>query len=172
MRTIAAVLALAAFGACKDKQQQSPAPTPHAPSQPTPTPKPSLPSESAPAPAASAAGAGEPTPSKPVTIEDATAALPVLAGNQIIGLKQTSDRMQVHGTWCIDGTSADGVAKQIGQSLAQAGYTGISIRGDERKAGVVGDRADMRFSMVVSASSAQVCAAPAHYFASATIFRP
>jgi hypothetical protein len=170
MRTLAAVLALAAVGGCKEKKQEAPAPSAPSPSQPTPAP--SLPAETAPAAPSAPAEPGQPKPSKPVTVVDATAALPKLEGNQIIALKQTSDQMQVHGTWCIDGKSADDVAKQVGQSLAQAGYTGISIRGDERKAGVVGDREGMRFSMVVSASSAQVCAAPAHYFASATIFRP
>ena len=83
---------------------------------------------------------------------------PSLTAPQIIGLKQTSDQQQVHGTWCIDGTSADDVAKQIGHSLAQAKYTGLSIRGDAKKAGVSGDRDGIRFSMVVSASSAAVCA--------------
>ena len=95
-----------------------------------------------------------------------------MPGNPIIALKQTSDQLQVHGTWCIDGTSADDVAKQLGQEMAQAKYTGLAIRGDARKAGVAGDRDGVRLSMVVSASSAQVCAAPAHYFASATIYRP
>jgi hypothetical protein len=122
------------------------------------------------------ASAGDETPkpvkpNKPITIAEATAAVPEIPGRQIIGIKLTSDQQQAHATWCIDGTSADDVAKQIGQALGQAKYTGLSIRGDARKAGVVGDRDGTRFSMVVSASSAAVCAAPAHYFASATIFK-
>jgi hypothetical protein len=114
----------------------------------------------------------EAKPGKPISIDEAKAALPSLGGREIIGLKQTSDGRQVHGTWCIDGTSADDVAKQLGHSLAQEKYTALAIRGDARKAGVTGDRGEVRISMVVSASSAAVCAAPVHYFASATIFKP
>jgi hypothetical protein len=165
MRLAFAVLALCV--ACKDKQQ-APSPTTKAPVAPAPSgPAPSLPAETP----ASAEPAGAAKPSKPITIEEATAALPALGGTQIIALKQTSDQQQVHGTWCIDGTSADDVAKQVGHTLAQAKYGALTIRGDARKAGVVGDRDGIRFSMVVSASSASVCAAPAHYFASATIFK-
>ena len=105
-------------------------------------------------------------------IEEARAALPKMDGTMILDLKQTSDHMQVHATWCIDGSGADDVAKQIGSWLAEAGYGGLSIRGDERKAGVSGDRGPIRISMVVAASGAANCAAPQHYFASATIFRP
>ncbi len=171
MRYIAAVLALCV--ACKEKQQ-APAPTTKAPTAPAQqTPRPSLPDEAPAAPAPSETGsAAKPTkPTKPISIEEATAALPQLPGTPIIGLKQTSDQQQVHGTWCIDGTSADDVARQVGHALAQAKYGALTIRGDARKAGVVGDRDGIRFSMVVSASSAAVCAAPAHYFASATIFK-
>jgi hypothetical protein len=113
-----------------------------------------------------------PRPGKPITASEARAALPALGGSTIIELKQTSDQLQVHGTWCIDGTSADDVAKHIGHELAKVKYENLSIRGDARKAGVAGTRGEIRFSMVVSASSAQVCAAPVHYFASATIFKP
>ncbi len=176
MRSLAALLALLLCGACKEKRQESPAPSTApgpSPAQPA-TPKPTLPSEAAEhaAPSAPAAGSGSAAAGKPITVADATAALPKMPGSEIIALKPTSDQNQVHGTWCIDGTSADDVAKQIGQVLAQASYTNISVRGDEKKAGVAGDRGDIRFSMVVSASSAAVCAAPAHYFASATIYRP
>ena len=110
-------------------------------------------------------------PVKPISIGDAAAALPKIDGREVIGLKQTSDESQVHGTWCIDGTSADDVAKKLGQTLAQENYGNISIRGDARKAGVAADKSGIRVSMVVSASSASVCQAPAHYFASATVFR-
>jgi len=158
---------------CKDKQQ-APAPAPATAPKPAPTqttPKPSLPAETP--PAAPTAPSEEPAkpPGKPISVAEATAALPALTSPQIIALKQTSNQEQVHGTWCIDGTSADDVAKQIGRALAQAKYTAISIRGDAKKAGVSGDRDGVRFSMIVSASSAAVCAAPAHYFASATIFK-
>jgi hypothetical protein len=167
MRLLVAVLALCV--GCKDKQQ-TPAPTTKAPAASTQAgPKPSLPSEQAPAPGGEPAAAVKPT--KPITLQEATAALPQLPGTQIIALKQTSDQQQAHATWCIDGTSADDVAKQVGHSLAQAKYGALTIRGDARKAGVVADRDGIRFSMVVSASSAAVCAAPAHYFASATIFK-
>lgn len=165
MRGPIACAVLAALAACKEKQQATPAPTtkPPAATQPA-APKPSLPEE-APAPASA-------SPGKPISVAEAKAALPPLGGREIIALKQTSDGRQVHGTWCIDGTSADDVAKQIGHLLAQTKYTALAIRGDARKAGVTADRDEIRFSMVVSASSAAVCAAPAHYFASATIFKP
>jgi hypothetical protein len=165
MRLLVAVLALCV--GCKDKQQ-APAPTTKAPAAPTQAgPKPTLPAEQAPA----TGGDAPVKPNKPISLQEATAALPQLPGTQIIALKQTSDQQQVHGTWCIDGTSADDVAKQVGHSLAQGKYGALTIRGDARKAGVMGDRDGIRFSMVVSASSAAVCAAPAHYFASATIFK-
>jgi len=161
---IAALAMCIAVAACKEKQQAAPAPAtkPAAPAQPA-TPKPSLPSEPTPT---------ETKPTQPISVNEAKAALPEVGGTEVIGLKQTSDQRQVHGTWCLDGTGADDVAKELGHSLAQAKYTGIAIRGDARKAGVTAERGEIRFSMVVSASSAAVCAAPAHYFASATIFKP
>lgn len=161
-------LALALCVACKEKQQ-APSPATKPPPAPAPSKMPSAPAETPPSPPAS--GSAPAKPDKPITIAEATAALPKLDGREVIGLKQTSDQGQVHGTWCIDGTSADDVAKHIGQALAQAKYQNLTIRGDARKAGVAGDRDGIRFSMVVSASSAAVCAAPAHYFASATIFK-
>jgi len=126
------------------------------------TPRPSLPDDVKQAPA----------PAEPMTVEDARAALPTIAGTVVLDLKQTSDHRQVHGTWCIDGAGAQDVAKQVGQWMADAGYSALSIRGDDRKAGVSGDKGSIRMSMIVSASGAASCAAPAHYFASATIFRP
>ena len=156
------VLALLAAG-CKEKQAAKPAEAPASSAQPK----------------AADASAGRPlpstkptVPSTPISIEEAQSILPAIEGTQIIALKQTKDHGQVHGTWCIDGTSADDVAKKVGQWMAQAKFENLSIRGDARKAGVAGDRGAMRLSMVVSASSAQVCAAPAHYFASATIYKP
>jgi hypothetical protein len=113
-----------------------------------------------------------PATGDPVSVEDATKVLPVIEGKEVLALKQTSDKRQVHGTWCIDGDGADDVAKKVGRMMAQAGYSGLSIRGDAKKAGVQGDRDGYRMSMVVSASSAASCAAPVHYFASATIFKP
>lgn len=107
----------------------------------------------------------------PLSIEDAAAALPKIDGKEILPLKNTSDKRQVHGTWCIDGDGADDVARKVGRMMADAGYTALAIRGDAKKAGVQGDRGAFRMSMVVSASSAASCPAPAHYFASATIFR-
>jgi hypothetical protein len=164
---IVSAVALMASGGCKDK-------TPHAdPAAGSST--------TAPAPKGSAASTPPPSlpaevvanvPAEPMSIEDARAALPKLEGTLILDLKQTTDKRQVHGTWCIDGTGADDVAKNVGRSMAEAGYSGLSIRGDARKAGVSGDRGGIRLSMVVAASGAANCAAPQHYFASATIFRP
>ncbi|HUS29630.1 MAG TPA: hypothetical protein VMZ53_14050 [Kofleriaceae bacterium] len=111
-------------------------------------------------------------PAAPMQIEDARAVLPKIEGNVILDLKQTSDKRQVHATWCIDGTGADEVAKLVGKWMSDAGYTALSIRGDARKAGVSGDRGEIRLSMVVASSGAANCPAPTHYFASATIFRP
>lgn len=98
--------------------------------------------------------------------------VPPFSSKVILPLKPTSDGRQVHATWCMDGDGAEDVAKQVGQQMAQAGYTALSIRGDAKKAGVQGDRDGFRMSMIVSASSAVNCPAPQHYFASATIFRP
>ena len=171
MRGLGTALALCvALAACKEKQQQAPTPA-------SKSPAPSLPSNPAPSETPGSAPAesvtpNQPRPTKPISIEEAQAALPQVGGSQIIALKQTSDGRQVHGTWCLDGTSADDVAKHVGRKLAEAKYSGIQIRGDMRKAGVAADRGEIRLSMVVSASSASVCAAPAHYFASATIFKP
>jgi hypothetical protein len=168
MRWLPLALALALALACKEKQQ-APSPATKPAPAPAPSEQPSAPAQTPSSPTASEAGSAR--PNKPITIEEATAALPKLDGREVIGLKQTSDQGQVHGTWCIDGTSADDVAKHVGHALAQAKYTNLTIRGDARKAGVAGDRDGIRLSMVVSASSAAVCAAPAHYFASATIFK-
>lgn len=158
-----------ATSGCKEKQHEAPRPeTPAAPKQ-APGERPALPAQ----PAAPVATAPAAKPAqKPVTVADAKAVLPAIQGTEVIALKPTSDNLQIHGTWCIDGTGADDVARQVGQWLTQAGYANVSTRGDARKAGVSGDKDVMRFSMVVSASSAAVCAAPAHYFASATIYRP
>jgi hypothetical protein len=117
-----------------------------------------------------------PTPAQaplgdPLSIDDAAKVLPALDGKQILALKQTSDRRQVHGTWCLDGDGADDVARKVGRAMADARFQDISLRGDARKAGVQGDRDGFRMSMIVSASSAASCPAPKHYFASATIFR-
>lgn len=171
---LAALLACALAG-CKDKQEAQPAPAPSKPgTQPLVRDRPSLPGEPTRPPPPAPGDTNHPAlprPSKPLEIADAEAALPKIEGKQIIALKQTADHGQVHGTWCIDGTSAEDVAQKVGEWLAEAGYTNISTRGEARKAGVAGERDGIRFSMVVSASTAQVCAAPAHYFASATLFR-
>jgi hypothetical protein len=118
--------------------------------------------------------ATEPPPSDgaPLSLEDAAKAVPPLTGKSILPLRQTSDKRQVHATWCLDGDAADEVAREVGRQMATAGYGSLAIRGNARKAGVQGDRDGFRMSMVVSASSAANCPAPKHYFASATIFRP
>jgi hypothetical protein len=164
MRWLAALSLCAAIAACKEKQEAPGGVAKPAPSAPAaPAAKASSPDE--------ITAEGPAKPGIPITVEEATAALPTLGGTTIIALKQTPDKLQVHGTWCIDGTSAGDVAKHIGDELAAAKYENVSIRGDARKAGVAGDRGEIRFSMVVSASSAQICAAPVHDFASATIFK-
>lgn len=177
---IVALLAPLAIGACKDKQESAQTPAARTPSTASrgTTPRPSLPAPSPaePAPssgAATAAKSAEPDkpPGPPMAVEDAKALLPAIEGTEVIALKQTSDQQQVHGTWCVDGASADDVAHKVAGWLGQAGYTAISTRGDDRKAGVMGDKQGYRFSMVVSASSAAVCRAPAHYFASATVYK-
>jgi hypothetical protein len=162
----AVLVALALCAACKDKQADKVAVV-----SPGPSPTPARTSQDAAKPAPQAA---EPAnePPEPVTIEDAAAVLPKIEGTVVLALKQTSDKRQVHGTWCIDGTGADDVAKLVGRWMAEASFGDLAIRGDGRKAGVSGDRNGFRMSMVVSASGAASCAAPKHYFASATIFRP
>lgn len=171
-----ALVATLAMSACKDKQDSAQVPAARTPSTASrgTTPRPSLPTPS-PAEEAPAAAPKAQEPDKPagppMEVADAQALLPAIEGTQVIALKQTSDHQQVHGTWCIDGASADDVAHQVAGWLGQAGYTAISTRGDDRKAGVMGDKDGFRFSMVVSGSSAAVCRAPAHYFASATVYR-
>lgn len=167
-----ALLTLALCVACKEKAREAPAAAkPAAPAQ-SAGEKPALPAQPASPAAPAATTPAEKPAGKPVSVADAKAVLPPIQGTEVIALKPTSDNLQIHGTWCIDGTSADDVARQVGQWLTQAGYANVSTRGDAKKAGVSGDKDVMRFSMVVSASSAAVCAAPAHYFASATIYRP
>lgn len=157
------VVGAVALGACKDKPAKPatpPAPPPAAaPSDAPPKAAPTLPAEAKPR--------GE-----PVTIEQATAVLPAIEGSVVLPLKQTSNKEQVHGTWCIDGSGADDVAKLVARWMGEAHFAGIGVRGDGRKAGASGDRDGLRMSMVVSASGAASCAAPKHYFASATFFRP
>ncbi|HTL38208.1 MAG TPA: hypothetical protein VL326_33995 [Kofleriaceae bacterium] len=155
--------------ACKDKPAHEAPATPPAPPKPagsattgSAAPRPELPEDVV----------DKANPPEPMLIEEARAALPKIVGAVILDLKQTSDKRQVHATWCIDGSGADDVAKLVGKWMAEAGYTALSIRGDARKAGVSGDRGTIRLSMVVAASGAANCAAPQHYFASATIFRP
>src|SRR4051794_2952248 len=94
------VCALLGEGACKDKSAKPEPvavdPTPlHAPGSATastqaPTPKPALPDD-----------VKQVASSEPMSIEDARGALPKLTGTVVLDLKQTSDKRQVHGTWCI-----------------------------------------------------------------------
>jgi hypothetical protein len=174
VRTRAVTLAVVAFAltasACKDKDKQAAAP---APPPPTTTPR------AVTADASVGVRTGEPAPptqrdaplGEPLSLEDAAKALPKLEGKEILPLRQTSDKRQVHATWCLDGEGADDVAKSVGRQMATAGYKNLAIRGDAKKAGVQGERDAFRMSMIVSASSAANCPAPKHYFASATIFR-
>lgn len=168
---LVAIGALGALASCKDKERGSAALT----ASETPPPAPP-PAGSAAPKAATPARPSVPTPvpgpvGEPLSIEDAAKVLPAIDGKEILPLKQTSDKRQVHGTWCIDGDGADEVARRLGRSMADAGFSSLGIRGDAKKAGVQGDRDGFRMSMIVSASSAVTCPAPKHYFASATIFR-
>lgn len=163
------LVALVLAGACKEKTSPasqpaaSPAPsTPAGAATDKPKPEPARPSLPTPLP---------PPAGAPITVEDAQKLLPPIESKQILELKPTSDGRQVHGTWCMDGTGAEDVAKNVGKLMADKGYTALAIRGDAKKAGVQGDRDGYRMSMIVSASSAANCPAPAHYFASATIFK-
>ena len=159
IRSLAYAVTLLATIGCKEKSSSRPALPPPATPAPAPAPTPT------PTPKPAQLG-------PPISVDEARAALPTLDGTVILELKQTSDKRQVHGTWCIAGTGADDVAKTVGQAMAAAGYTALNIRGDARKSGVSGDRAGIRMSMIVGASGAATCAAPTHYFASATLFHP
>jgi hypothetical protein len=106
-----------------------------------------------------------------LTIEEAAAVLPAIDGAAILPLKHTSDQRQVHGTWCIEGSSAQDVSRKVGDWMTVAGFRGVVVRGDARKAGVQGERGGFRLSMVVSASTAASCSAPTRYFSSATVYK-
>jgi hypothetical protein len=170
VRSRALVLAVVLV-ACKDKSAKQ------SPTAPVPAPSPASQASSGSGSSAvaeekpSAPTAARQPVGDPLTTEDAAKILPKLAGKEILPLRQTSDKRQVHATWCLDGTGADDVAKQVGKLMAVAGFKELAIRGDARKSGVQGTRDGFRMSMIVSASSAANCPAPEHYFASATIFR-
>ena len=164
-----AVLAALVGAACKDKQPApsaqsvAPATAPTAPIDAAPRPELARPSE--------ATAPREPL-GEPLSVEDAAKVIPALAtGKEILPLRQTSDKRQVHATWCLDGDGADEVAKDVGRQMAAAGFANLAIRGEAKKAGVQGDKDGFHLSMIVSASSAANCPAPKHYFASATVFR-
>jgi hypothetical protein len=170
-RVVVVLIAAVTTDACKDKKpaaRAAPEPAAVAPAAPpggssVPRPEPARPSLPTPVP---------PPAGQPISVEDAAKILPAISAKEILPLKPTSDGRQVHATWCMDGSGAEDVARQVGQLMAKSGYTALSIRGDAKKAGVQGDREGYRMSMIVSASSAANCPAPLHYFASATIFRP
>ena len=132
------------------------APTPAPPPKPAVTP--------APVPAPSPA---------PVAIDAkaALAELPAMKTDAFIAPVATADGLQVHGTWCLDGSGADGVVRDLAASLTKAGWTDVTTRGDATKAGVSAERDGYRASYVVSASTANACRAPGHYFASLTMYR-
>jgi hypothetical protein len=147
--------------ACKDRTAAPPAPAPAGSAAPA-----------APKPPALAPPPAPPAPTvQPLTDADVASALPKLDGDVLIAPKTTADAHQAHGTWCMAGTSADGVAGALGTTMTAAGWTGLSTRGDERKAGISGERDGFQLSYVVSASNAASCRAPAHYLVSATLFR-
>jgi hypothetical protein len=117
-----------------------------------------------------AATAPSPPPA-PIDAKTALAELPAMTVDAMIAPTATADGRQVHGTWCLDGSGADGVMRGLAGSLAKAGWTNLTTRGDATKAGVSAERDGYRASYVVSASTANKCRAPGHYFASLTIFR-
>lgn len=160
----------AALGACKDKQAAAPPPTTPAPTRGAAPADAAAPIRLEPERPATPTPALEPI-GAPLSIEDAAKALPKLDGKEILPLRQTSDKRQVHATWCLDGDGADDVAKEVGRQMAEAGFKQLQIRGDVKKAGVQGERDGFKVSMIVSGSSAASCPAPKHYFASATVFR-
>jgi hypothetical protein len=147
--------------ACKDRTAPRPAPAPAGSAVPAAPKRPAL----APAPPAAAPQV------QPLTDADVASALPKLDGDVLIAPKTTADAHQAHGTWCMAGTSADGVAGALGTTMSAAGWTHLSTRGDERKAGISGERDGFQLSYVVSASNAASCRAPSHYLVSATLFR-
>ena len=162
-----ALLVLACLAACKDKPAAAPPPVASPPAAPR---------DAAPAPhdgdkAPATATPAKPALGEPLTTEDAAKVIPALPGKEILAMRQTSDKRQVHATWCLDGDSADEVARKVGRQLADAGFANLSIRGDAKKAGVQGTRDGFQLSMIVAASSASTCPAPQHYFANATVFR-
>lgn len=161
MRSVALLLLL--LVACKDRnaaRQPAPAPTPSGSAAP-----------SAPRPPALAPAPPAPAPEvQPLSDADVAAMLPKLDGDVLIAPKTTADAHQAHATWCVAGTSASGVTAALGTTMTGAGWTHLASRGDERKAGVSGERDGYRLSYVVSASSAANCRAPAHYLVSATLF--
>jgi hypothetical protein len=107
----------------------------------------------------------------PPLAEDAAALLPPVAGTLIAPAKLTRDGRQLHATWCVAGTSAEQAARQLAATLTAASWSDLQTRGDAHKAGVAGDRDGYQLSLVVSASAVATCAAPAHYFVTATMFR-
>ena len=115
--------------------------------------------------------AGSATPPSPIDIQAALAQLPELKADPMIAPRTTADGQQLHGTWCLRGSDADGVSHDLAASLASAGWTNIATKGDAMKAGVSAERDGYRASFVVSASTAPACRAPGHYFASLTMFR-
>lgn len=99
------------------------------------------------------------------------AALPEMKADPMIEPATTGDGRQVHGTWCLRGNGADGVTRDLAAQLESAGWTNVMTKGDATKAGVSAERDGYRASYVVSASTANACRAPGHYFASLTMFR-
>ena len=86
-------------------------------------------------------------------------------------MKASADNHQVHGTWCLPGSGADGVATDVAAKLTAAGWKNVATRGDATKAGLSAERGGYHASYIVSASSIATCSAPTHYFASLTMFK-
>ena len=107
----------------------------------------------------------------PIDVKAAIATLPEMKADPMMAPATTGDGRQVHGTWCLRGSGADGVMRALAAQLEGAGWTNVTTRGDAMKAGVSAERDGYRASYVVSASTANACRAPGHYFASLTMFR-
>jgi hypothetical protein len=172
VKTRGLAFAALALCACKPSSSSSSAMTGSGSSVAASQPQPTAPAQpAAPKPPALVDAPAPSTAPEPLDAKAALAELPALNAAPVIAPVATADGRQVHGTWCLPGTGADGVMRDLAASLTTAGWSNVTTRGDATKAGVSGERDGYRASYVVSASTANQCRAPGHYFASLTMFR-
>jgi hypothetical protein len=174
MRCGLIVVALLALGACKERT-----PTSTSTSKGTDT---TTDTSTSPAASADASADAPDAPAKPsakpalelgireLDVEEARGLVPPIPGDVTAPLRTTADGRQVYGTWCVAGTGADDVARMLGTSLEQAGWTDVASRGDVAKAGVSGERDGYHLSFIVTASQVERCKAPPRYLANVTIY--